>query len=511
MLTTEEKRYLVWLTSACHEGWGAVIDLGAWLGSSSAALAEGLRRRGHPGPVHAFDRFIWEMEPAHMALAARERLEAGADFLPLFRREIGEYAPWIRPRRHDLLDYRWDEGPIEILFVDAAKSWELVNAILRGFGPHLVPGRSRVVLQDFRFHEAHWLPLVFDGRPDLWRQVDGVSEGTTVTFTPQKPLEGPGGDDAAYSEAAFPFPSVEHILRTRMARESDANAAQFLRSLYRAALIDADPDTVASIKRELVQAGIGAEETARLEELELILVPRGWQAFERGEYQAALELAERCIRARAPAPVYALALKGMSQLRLGQVAEARRSIAEVRARLPQSRMQCSTMPRSRWSSSGSRMPRRVCSPCSNATRRSRPPGRLRRRPPRCRLAVAQAGSIRANSPAPAPPPSPNWHAGSRIGGRSGILSPTRWRGPRSAIRSRPARALARLTTSRPRQTRRPSRSPRRHTRHCSPRAGKPTREVITRLPGASRRRSWPQGTATGMGHGPAGHVAAQDG
>ena len=40
MLSHEEKQYLVWLTAVKFEGWGAIVDLGPWLGSS-AALAEG--------------------------------------------------------------------------------------------------------------------------------------------------------------------------------------------------------------------------------------------------------------------------------------------------------------------------------------------------------------------------------------------------------------------------------------------------------------------------------------
>ena len=57
MLSDEEKQYLVWLTATAFEGWGAIVDLGCWLGSSSAALAEGLKRGSSLRP-HREPRFV---------------------------------------------------------------------------------------------------------------------------------------------------------------------------------------------------------------------------------------------------------------------------------------------------------------------------------------------------------------------------------------------------------------------------------------------------------------------
>jgi hypothetical protein len=158
-----------------------------------------------------------------MERVAKEGLQDGEDFPPLFMHEIGNYAAWIEPRRQDLIDYHWEGGDIEILFVDAAKSWELTNAIFRGFGDSLVPHRSRVVLQDFRWPTTHWLTLIFDSRPDLWEQVESVENGTTVTFVPLKPLHGLTGVHTDYSEESFPVKSAEQLLQNRLAREIPLN------------------------------------------------------------------------------------------------------------------------------------------------------------------------------------------------------------------------------------------------------------------------------------------------
>ena len=236
MLSGEEKQYLSWLTAEKFEGWGAVVDLGPWLGSSSAALAEGLKRRGGREKVRSFDLFRWE--PIYMEAVAPIGREDGADFSDVFQREIGEYASWIDATKQDLTHYTWNSGPIEILFVDAAKTWDLTNQILKGFGDALVPGRSRVVLQDFRHHSTHWLPLIFDSRPDLWEEVESVEVGWSVTFVPRKPLSGPAGVHTDYSEQAFPLRAAEDLLRRRIASELPSNRHLFLWSLYNKCLRD---------------------------------------------------------------------------------------------------------------------------------------------------------------------------------------------------------------------------------------------------------------------------------
>lgn len=100
MLTSEEKQYLFWLTAERYEGWGEVVDLGPWLGSSSVALAEGLRRRRSSAKVRSFD--VFQGEPSYMESVAPTGPALGDDFLPLFLREVADNALWIDARKQDL-------------------------------------------------------------------------------------------------------------------------------------------------------------------------------------------------------------------------------------------------------------------------------------------------------------------------------------------------------------------------------------------------------------------------
>jgi tetratricopeptide (TPR) repeat protein len=330
MLAYEEQQYLTWLTAEKFENWGAIVELGCWIGASSVALAEGLRRRELSGPVQSLDLFRWE---EYMEDVAHEGLNPGDDFLPLYMRETTEYSNWIRPQKQDLMHYTWKGGPIEILFVDSAKTWELTSAVLRGFGRHLVPGRSRVVLQDFMYPWSHCLPLIFYSRPDLWREVECVENGHTVTFVPLKPLTGAAGIHDEYSEDAFPLATADYLLRCQMRLATPYNRHRLLKILYRKYLIDGPLDEAAKLREELVNAGAGEEELAICEDAAAFILPRGWKAFQEGNFEAALATANRCI-ALFGRSVHWLTLLGFTQLRLGNRPQAEDCMTEVLSLMP---------------------------------------------------------------------------------------------------------------------------------------------------------------------------------
>ena len=95
MLSEDEEQYLVWLTAVKSEGWGAIVDLGPWLGSSSAALAgaeEADRRTKSEADLFKWERSIWG--------SSRGRSPGRGKTFFLFMREIGNYA-WISPEQDD--------------------------------------------------------------------------------------------------------------------------------------------------------------------------------------------------------------------------------------------------------------------------------------------------------------------------------------------------------------------------------------------------------------------------
>jgi tetratricopeptide (TPR) repeat protein len=326
MLSKEEKQYLIWLMENVFQDWGAVVELGVFVGSSSACLAEGLRRRNSTAIIHSYDLFRWE---SNMSDVAGPVLHDGEDFLPLYLKETAAYAPWIQAHKADLMNTSWDGGPIEILFVDSAKTWDLTNAVLTGFGRRLVPGRSRIVMQDFRYPYAHCLPLIFESRPDVWKQMEDVQYGDTVTFIPLQPLYGPAGIQTDYWEDSFPLEIAEKLLRSRMAREEPHNQFRILQALYRKYLIDGPMDEALKLREQILTGDFDPAVLPIIESVGPILDRRGWKFFNEGRYAAARALAERSLSLERIKSPHTLLLLGASLLRLRDFHPARRAIDDL--------------------------------------------------------------------------------------------------------------------------------------------------------------------------------------
>jgi SAM-dependent methyltransferase len=159
MLVPDELRLLNHLADAHYSGAGCIVDAGSFLGGSTIALADGLRRnlrrrRLHEEKrIHSFDRF--EVEEYTRGTFFPESMQVGESFRDLFERNIADYAPLVEVHAGDVLDHSWSGGPIEILFIDIAKHWTICDWVTRQFFPSLIPGRSIVVQQDYLYH--HWV------------------------------------------------------------------------------------------------------------------------------------------------------------------------------------------------------------------------------------------------------------------------------------------------------------------------------------------------------------------
>ena len=154
MLTHEERKMLCYLTEHLYQGKGSVIDLGCFLGGSSAFLAHGLTRNSNAESVkvESFDRFkIGEFERDVFFRKNDLELPKDDDSFEMFTSNIALLQDRINPNRGDILDYRYNGGPIEILFVDLMKNQSTYNHVLEEFLPHLIPNESIMILQDYMF------------------------------------------------------------------------------------------------------------------------------------------------------------------------------------------------------------------------------------------------------------------------------------------------------------------------------------------------------------------------
>jgi hypothetical protein len=118
-----------------YSGEGALVELGAFCGASTCCLAAGLRDNplAAGNQIHSYDSFI--ANEAYLIDFIRtqfgEAIEPGQSFVQIYRRATAQFSDLIEIHAGDLLGQSWLPGvPIEILFVDVAKTLALSGKVL---------------------------------------------------------------------------------------------------------------------------------------------------------------------------------------------------------------------------------------------------------------------------------------------------------------------------------------------------------------------------------------------
>jgi hypothetical protein len=179
MVGPEERRCYYWLANKWLSGKGCIVDAGAFVGASTLCFAAGAaaqdRRsfRGEP-LIHAYDYFKVVDEYVGEAISRDFRpIAQGESYLDVFAAQTGAYMDLIRAYPGDFLGHRWAGTPIEILFIDIAKTSELCAHAVQEFFPSLIPQQSIIVHQDY-FH--CWHPYIHVGMEFLDDELELVDE-----------------------------------------------------------------------------------------------------------------------------------------------------------------------------------------------------------------------------------------------------------------------------------------------------------------------------------------------
>jgi hypothetical protein len=192
MLMRDELRLLEFLTEEIYRGDGLIVDAGCFLGGSTLALAGGLRKsltlRRQPEAklIHSFDLF--EVEDWTRGVYFPRETQAGSGTREMFEHNIAAYAPLVEIHEGDITAAPWSSGPIELLFVDVAKHWTVCDWVTANLFPHLIPGRSIVVQQDYLYHHWNgWLHVTMEHFADEFERVCDTGNNS-VAFRLVKPL-----------------------------------------------------------------------------------------------------------------------------------------------------------------------------------------------------------------------------------------------------------------------------------------------------------------------------------
>jgi len=185
MLSESERKLLYALARDYAADDAAIVDGGCFLGGSSAALLCGVRDRAEPWtgpPVASYDKFRVEAYTVPQYFGDDPSVRVGESFRLRYEKNVAGFGVPHTIYEGDIAEIGWPGGPIDVLFLDVAKSWKINDAILRDFFGSLVPGRSVVVHQDYGWGCMPWIPITVELMGPSVRLIDGMEWGSHVFF-----------------------------------------------------------------------------------------------------------------------------------------------------------------------------------------------------------------------------------------------------------------------------------------------------------------------------------------
>jgi hypothetical protein len=277
MIGEEERRCYYWLARHALSGEGCIVDAGASLGASTLCFAAGAAAAGHPsfkgGPiVHAYDYFKAYDGYVTKAISDHvQRIEKNKPYLCLFKGFTKKYEALIEPHPGNIIEQRWSGDPIELLFIDIAKRARINAYVTREFFPHLVPGRSIVIHQDYHHCWHPYIHVSMEFLADEFELIDEFVEFQSRVWRLVKPLPA----EKIARLGAYDFSKEERLaLLDRLVEKSSPRCRAMMEAVRLwQRCIDEDYDVAGSelerLKRECPigrNSGLGTRQILEIEE-----------------------------------------------------------------------------------------------------------------------------------------------------------------------------------------------------------------------------------------------------
>src|SRR5262249_55428376 len=104
-----------------------------------------------------------------------------------FAQHIRPYEAYITANQGDIRSIEWDGRPIEILFIDVAKQPDIHDTVVQKFFPHLIPGVSFVVQQDYVHEWLPWIHITMEELAEYFSPLGYIREASAL-YQLVKPL-----------------------------------------------------------------------------------------------------------------------------------------------------------------------------------------------------------------------------------------------------------------------------------------------------------------------------------
>lgn len=180
MLTQAELSLLYALARHYYKGVGHIVDLGPLIGIGTFSFAQGLVQnceRRESSRIFSYDLFL--MENMSHFLPSEDAGGTGSVFHRFL--EINrDFLDFLIPVPGDITKMQWNGEPIEILFVDLAKTWNLNSYVISQFFRHLIPGHSILIQQDYVHVGEPWIALTMEVFSEYFEHLYFIYGATSV-------------------------------------------------------------------------------------------------------------------------------------------------------------------------------------------------------------------------------------------------------------------------------------------------------------------------------------------
>ncbi len=185
-MTTDAERECYYRLAKEGAGKGAIVELGAWMGASTAYIAAGVRDAGVKAKVQVYDKF--QSKPGHARKVKAFYDKRGiADKMPVgpclyaLQQNLGPLMDHVETHPGLIEQMKWGAEPIAVLITDAPKRVPQISPVLTTLRKALQPG-SIMAWQDFCHFPSYEIPACLYRLRDHIEFVEAVVPGTTLVF-----------------------------------------------------------------------------------------------------------------------------------------------------------------------------------------------------------------------------------------------------------------------------------------------------------------------------------------
>jgi hypothetical protein len=187
-MTTDAERECYYRLAKEAAGKGTILELGAWMGASTAYIAAGIRDSGVERKALVFDKF--QSKPGHIRKVKEFYSKRNIDKAPIgpcmetFKANLGGLMKFVGPRQGQIeqtIKQPWTKDSVSLLITDAPKRVPQISAVLTALKGAMQVG-SIMAWQDFCHFPSYEIPACLYRIRDHIEFVEAVVPGTTLVF-----------------------------------------------------------------------------------------------------------------------------------------------------------------------------------------------------------------------------------------------------------------------------------------------------------------------------------------